>query len=174
MPPQWFEILASIALGVALLCCAYLMVTVIQRPRRMGVMNWVRPTTPSTSAPWRSWPLMHSAIRATPLHGLRDSSRSTNTTVGSGIAGGGAPSVRPRSLPSPVVARRQSEAERADDGACAPSQATSHQLKPHSNTAPPFWQTVFMGVTHCGLRLYPGGSHRRVDNLHPGHNHSSD
>lgn len=45
MPPFWFEALASVALGVSLLCSLYLIVAVMRHPQKMAVMNWVWPVT---------------------------------------------------------------------------------------------------------------------------------
>ncbi len=45
IPSFWFNVLASFALGVALLCCFTLIILVMRYSQRMAVMNWVWPVT---------------------------------------------------------------------------------------------------------------------------------
>jgi Domain of unknown function (DUF4396) len=108
MPPFWFEILAIVAVAVALICAAVILVDILAGHRQvMAVMNWVWPITALCFGPI--------AIYAYCKLG-RPSSIQRLRTVHCG-----------EQHHEPAMASHHEQAQQR-----------------------PFWQTVLLGVTHCG------------------------
>ncbi|HZC07321.1 MAG TPA: DUF4396 domain-containing protein [Ktedonobacterales bacterium] len=139
MPPLWFEALASIALGVALLCCLTLIIAVARHPQKMAIMNWVWPITALYFGPvaiYAFWklgsprPQSRREQSTDQPHERQTQQRPERETVGSGVADG----MRLGHGWSEEMAREQ------------PGQRERTRQAPQR----PFWQTVWLAVTHCG------------------------
>ncbi len=141
VPPLWFEILARMAIGVALLCCLALIVEVIRHPQRMAVMNWVWPVTalyfgPAALIAYQK--LGKPQARPTKEHAPErheDQKRERQPereAIGS-AAGGGMPGQRNKWQASATPSKR-------------------NERRGHNGQQPqrPFWQSVWLAVTHCG------------------------
>lgn len=157
MPQLWFEIFSAIALGVALICCTYLIVAVVRHPQQMAVMNWVWPITALYFGPVAVFAYnklgreaslsmqrsMQISMHETEQGMARDEAQSetpsaTREMVGSGV---GESNQRPHQESAGTTAHGGSAVERVGE------HQGEHQMHGPRH---PFWQTVWVEATHCG------------------------
>ena len=144
MAPLWFEVLASVAIGVALLCCLALIIEVFRHPQRMAVMNWVWPVTALYFGPVAL--IAYQKLGKPQARISREQAPSHDEDR--------------QSLPQPereaVSSAVRGEAPAHPDAREANATPTKRDERQESNGLKarkpqrPFWQSVWVAVTHCG------------------------